>query len=124
MKTKTIKAKSYHNIPTGYTGIVKWEGKENKGDVSYYQEGLLHRDDGPAEITVSGIGKVEIWNNHGRIHRADGPAIVHDNGEKEFFLYNDNYPDEDEYWEVAWKLFQDDPIKGPRIMAKMLARKK
>lgn len=39
--------------------------------------GLVHRDDGPAEIFPNNN---RYWWQHGKIHREDGPAVIHDDG--------------------------------------------
>ena len=41
---------------------------------SYYDDGLLHRDDGPALIFTKS-GNTEYWQ-HGKKHRLDGPADI------------------------------------------------
>lgn len=47
-------------------------------------EGLFHREDGPAlEYTDSG----KAWWQNGRLHREDGPAIEFPNGHKEWWLH-------------------------------------
>jgi hypothetical protein len=53
---------------------------EPNGDVKYYSNGVLHRDDGPAEIEVytgyDGDERHCSWYRHGVRHRDDGPAVV------------------------------------------------
>jgi hypothetical protein len=44
-----------------------------KDRISYYADGVLHRDDGPAIEHRSGI---VMWYSHGVRHRADGPAMI------------------------------------------------
>ena len=44
-----------------------------KDRISYYADGVLHRDDGPAIEHRSGI---VVWYSHGVRHRADGPAMI------------------------------------------------
>ena len=44
-----------------------------KDRISYYTDGALHRDDGPAIEHRSGI---VMWYRHGVRHRADGPALI------------------------------------------------
>jgi hypothetical protein len=43
----------------------------------HYQEGRLHREDGPACIFPDGT---QMWYVHGELSREDGPAIVCGNG--------------------------------------------
>jgi len=49
---------------------------EEDGKVSYYKDGLLHREDGPAREFPSGD---KLWFLNGMPHRVDGPA--HDTNE-------------------------------------------
>ena len=59
-----------------------------QGSAFWYQCGLRHRTDGPA-IEYSDGGK-EWWQN-GQRHRTDGPAIVWDDGSRQWFLYGREY---------------------------------
>jgi len=49
----------------------------------YNDNGILHRDDGPAYIESDGT---EQWWIHGHRHREDGPAVVWSNGTKEWWV--------------------------------------
>lgn len=72
---------------------------------NYYQNGLLHREDGPAAIdhyggqyyyqngrphregapaVISHNGDQYYFQN-GNLHRLDGPAIIHNNGDQEYY---------------------------------------
>jgi hypothetical protein len=63
------------------------------GSQEWYQEGLLHRLDGPAVIRPSGY---QAWHLDGKYHRIDGPAWIH--------------PDGYQYWYQEDKLHRlDDP---------------
>ena len=53
------------------------------GHKSWWLNGKLHREDGPA-YEWSG-GEKEWWLN-GKLHREDGPAVEHLNGNKEWYL--------------------------------------
>lgn len=53
--------------------------------ICWYKNGLLHREDGPAHISLIG-GKV--WYNEGMVHREDGPAIEYSTGDKSWVLYD------------------------------------
>ena len=53
------------------------------GSKSWYQEGKLHRDDGPAIEYANGTKK---WYQEGKLHRDDGPAIEYANGTKNWYL--------------------------------------
>ena len=52
--------------------------------MSYYKNGFLHREDGPASITPGGTKK---WLIHGNLHREDGPAIEWADGAVEYYLH-------------------------------------
>ena len=52
---------------------------DTKGDVIYYKDGLIHREDGPAMICANGN---TIWVQRGVPHRKDGPAAEFANGSK------------------------------------------
>jgi len=65
------------------------------GDKFWYQHDILHRDDGPAIEWANGT---KYWYQHGKCHRQDGPAIEYANGTK--------------YWYQHGKLHRDD---GPAI---------
>jgi len=49
----------------------------------WYQNGQLHREDGPAIEFMSGSKQ---WCQNGRLHREDGPAIDRINGTKEWWF--------------------------------------
>jgi hypothetical protein len=53
------------------------------GDIYWYLNGKLHREDGPALEWADG-GK--SWYLNGNLHREDGPALEYDNGDKAWWL--------------------------------------
>ena len=57
--------------------------KYSNGDKSWYRNGKLHREDGPAIEYSDGD---EHWYLNGERHREDGPAIERPNGDKFWFL--------------------------------------
>ena len=59
------------------------------------ENGLAHRDDGPAVISSNGD---RFWYRHGVYHREDGPAVEWANGDKEWCL-NDIF-----YEPMMWML--------------------
>lgn len=63
---------------TSFTGVLKTDNK-----ISYYKNGNLHRDDGPA-IEYSDGGK--FWYKEGNLHREGGPAREYSNGNKEWWI--------------------------------------
>ena len=56
---------------------------DSYGDVRYYLNGKVHRDDGPA---VEGSDGYKAWYINGKLHRTDGPAIEHSDGSKEWWV--------------------------------------
>ena len=62
-----------------FTGKIRGENES----LSYYKEGKLHREDGPAIEHLN--GKKEWWVN-GALHREDGPAVEYPNGDKIYYL--------------------------------------
>lgn len=50
------------------------------GHEYWYQNGQLHRKDGPAVIENGH----QFWYQHGQLHRDDGPAIIMASGTKEW----------------------------------------
>jgi hypothetical protein len=64
---KTIKVKSYADIPKNYTGIVVWPN----GEKQWRLNRELHREDGPAIVCPNGA---KDWFLNGRLHREEGPC--------------------------------------------------
>jgi len=58
------------------------EGRTHKGDRFHYQNGKLHRDDGPAIERANGD---KAWHLNGKYHRLDGPAVEYTNGYKAWY---------------------------------------
>jgi hypothetical protein len=50
----------------------------------YYQNGELHRTDGPAAIFDN--GHRAYWRR-GERHRIDGPAVIYSDGSKEWYIF-------------------------------------
>jgi len=78
-KMKTIKVNNPNDLPENYTGICEYPS----GNIHYYLNGLLHREDGPAIIFSHGT--LEYFLN-GEIHREDGPAIIFSHGRLDYYL--------------------------------------
>ena len=55
----------------------------NSFGVSWYSEGNLHREDGPA---IDSLYSKEWWI-YGFRHREDGPASIHTDGTEEWYQY-------------------------------------
>jgi hypothetical protein len=56
---------------------------ESKYNTFWYQNGKLHREDGPACEYLSGTN---IWLYNGLYHRVDGPAVKFYDGTKEWYF--------------------------------------
>jgi hypothetical protein len=73
------------------------------GNKSWWFNGKLHREDGPAIEYSSGSKQ---WYRNGKKHRIDGPACEYCNGDKFWYLngkllseqkFNQLYPDVSHY---------------------------
>lgn len=62
-----------------FTGKIR----NKNGDLCYYKDGKLHREDGPAVEFSNGTKE---WYLKGKLHRENGPAIEYKNGDKRFFI--------------------------------------
>jgi hypothetical protein len=93
-----------YTVKVNDNGDIKWylNGKLHRengpaieysnGDKSWYQNGKRHREDGPAIEWPNGIKE---WFQNGKLHRDDGPAIEQSNGDKSWYLNGENYSEED-----------------------------
>jgi hypothetical protein len=66
------------------------------GTKEWYKNGLRHRLDGPAIEYASGS---KYWFQNGKLHREDGPAVIHFYGSKEFWLNDFLYKTKEEYFD-------------------------
>lgn len=55
---------------------------DEDGIQRWYQNGQLHREDGPAIIWANGD---KHWYKNGKCHRKDGPAIIREDGSLEWY---------------------------------------
>lgn len=60
------------------------EYKDIDGNIGWYQDGKLHREDGPAFFLANGG---QAWFQHGLEHREDGPAVEYADGTNEWWIY-------------------------------------
>ena len=60
---------------------------DEDGTQKWYQNGLLHRTDGPALIYED----VQFWYQNGWRHRVDGPAEIWTVGEHYWYLEGQQY---------------------------------
>lgn len=56
---------------------------EINGDICWYKNDLLHREDGPAVICAIGD---RYWYFEDKLHRKDGPAVETVDGYKEWWV--------------------------------------
>lgn len=82
------------------TKIVHWELTKDERTEYHNDEGLLHREDGPAVIWNDGEKE---WYINGERHREDGPAIIYANGIKEWYLDGRRYLTEEEHNQEMYK---------------------
>ena len=78
------------------------------GAKEWYQNGELHRLDGPAVEYADG-GK--YWYQNGKYHRLDGPAVEWSNGYKEWFIEGRKYTDEE-----FNKITNPRPLEGKKVV--------
>ena len=71
--------------------------KDSAGNRFWYQNGILHREDGPAIEYVDGIC---YWFQNDQVHREDGPAIEYPKDTDQWFLNNVEYTEEEHNIEI------------------------
>ena len=64
------------------------------GSSFWYQNGKPHREDGPAVIYLEGT---DGWFLNGKLHRTDGPAVYLENGGGMYYL-NGSFFDKEEWF--------------------------
>lgn len=117
---------------------------EEDGKVSYYKDGMLHREDGPAREFSNGdklwllndkphrvdgpahdrADGVKIWFLNGVLHRDGGPAYEHPNGRKEWIFHGKLHREDgpaiedpahrDEWWFDGVK-YNENSFPGSRV---------
>ncbi len=80
---KTIKIRSWNDIPKNYTGKIEW----SDGDVWWYEDGKSHKENGPAVEYNDGS---KAWYINNKCHRTDGPAFECIDGSVEYWINNKN----------------------------------
>jgi hypothetical protein len=63
-----------HGFTISETGTKRW-----------YQNGQLHREDGPAIEFPDGL---KLWYRNNKLHRTDGPALENEFGDKRWYVNN------------------------------------
>jgi hypothetical protein len=81
---KTITYKDYlelsHKEQSSFTGVIE----PTKFVKSYYKNGLLHREDGPAVIDTQ--YHIEVWYYNNKRHNLNGPAYIDSKNIKLYFV--------------------------------------
>ena len=62
------------------------------GSQSWYLNGKLHREDGPAIIYANGD---QYWYLNGKLHREDGPAIIWAKGAQYWYLNSEELTEQE-----------------------------
>ena len=62
------------------------------GDEEWYQNGLRHREGGPAIETAHGS---KHWIRNGKPHREDGPAVITPDGRKVWWIDGVEYSEQE-----------------------------
>jgi hypothetical protein len=101
---KTIRLDTYTDtVPDDYTGIVEWED----GSTWTLKEGMLHSyNDLPAVENSSGTKE---WCKNGVTHRINGPAIKARNGDKWYYINDEQVTKEaHELYVIAFSKEEDE----------------
>lgn len=64
----------------------------------WYQNGQIHRNEGPAVTLPNGT---EIWYQNGKVHRADGPAVLYPDQSARWYLDNKRVYSENKYQQLT-----------------------
>jgi len=82
---ETIKSANLYKIEKLPNGEYAQTIEKANGDKYWYQNGKLHRENGPAVEKTNGD---KHWFLNAKRHREDGPAIEYADGEKQWWLNN------------------------------------
>jgi len=88
---------------------------EEDGSYRWYQNGFLHREDGPALEFVDGT---RYWYQNGELHRTDGPAAEWPDGAYSWHLNNRRYS----FDEYVDQLYPNDCSKKTHFILKWSSR--
>ena len=88
---------------------------EEDGSYRWYQNGFLHREEGPALEFVDGT---RYWYQNGQLHRTDGPAVEWASGGRCWFLNDLEYSFE----EYVNKIYPNDCSKKTHFILKWSSR--
>ena len=84
---------------------------DEDGARRWYQNGELHRTDGPA---LEYVGGDRFWYQNGELHRTDGPAVEWPDGDRYWFLE----AVEHSFEEYVNKIYPDDCPKKTLFILK------
>jgi len=94
---KTIKLKKGQQIPENFTGVIEYP----YGAKEWWQNGLIHRINGPAIEWSDGT---KMWCQDGIAHRVDGPAIKWGNGRINYIIWGQFFSKEQfEIFQFMWE---------------------
>lgn len=71
------------------------------GSKIWMQDGMYHRKDGPAVIESDGY---KAWWFNDELHRINGPAVEYLDGRKEYYIEGIHYSDSQDYWKTIKEL--------------------
>lgn len=69
----------FNQIPINFTGQCLVKNGLGGEYFSWFKQGKLHREDGPAQLSLDGWS-YQCWYNNGAITRLDGPAKTYYSG--------------------------------------------
>ena len=81
---------------------------DSYGSKLWYQNGKLHRLDGPAVEEADGSKR---WYQNGKLHRLDGPAVEEADGTKEWWIEGTFYTEE-----RFNKITTSRPLEGKKVV--------
>jgi hypothetical protein len=78
------------------------------GYQEWWAHGQLHREDGPA--IEGGADGYTAWYQHGELHREDGPAVANMDGSEHYYLH-----DQEVAPEIAQKMASLYHLRGTKL---------
>jgi len=74
---------------------------DSDGTETWWLNGELHREDGPAIIYANGIKK---WYLNGKLHRVDGPAFICPDGSHYWYVNGNEISKEIKEWQKQYNI--------------------
>ena len=78
--------------------------KDEYGQQEWWVNGKLHREDGPAYISVY---DTQVWYLNGKFHREDGPAVIREDGTQVWWVNGVDITDKVNKWFGDYNLTYD-----------------